>query len=202
METPPCSILTKDRTTDMEDPEVRSRGQHFARRNEPSRNEEDIKVGNMKIKTTTVGGILLVEYMKKKKTSYDMKTTPTKRKRKKSPRRALKTTPYVENNRKIWEYLEKKKPRITSETMTNSIGDEEDIIIEDYKTSEENLQSVKVQEHVSSIKQIPELEKGDGCVIGSGRCATHNMKTVRVVNNVKQSVRMGHSSGGCVRQQF
>ena len=61
----------------------------------------------------------MVEYMKKKKTSYDMKTTPTKRKRKKSPRRALKTMPSVDNNRK---YLEKKKPQITSEIMTNSIA--------------------------------------------------------------------------------
>ena len=115
-----------------------------------------------------------------------MKTTPTKRKRKKSPRRALKTTPSEDNNRKIWKYLEKKKPRITSETMTNSIGDEEDIIIEDNKTSEDNLQSVNVQEQVSSIKLSPELEKGDDCGIGSGRCATHNMKTVCVVKNVMQ----------------
>ena len=96
METPPCSILTKDRTTDMEDPEVRSCRQHSSRRDEPKINEEDINAGNIKIKTTTVGGIPFVEYMKKKKTSNNMKTTPTKRKRKKSPRRALKTMPSVQ----------------------------------------------------------------------------------------------------------
>ena len=31
-----------------------------------------------------------------------------------------------------------------------------------------------------------ELERGNECVIGSGRCATHNVRTVRVMKNMKQ----------------
>ena len=76
----------------MEDPEVRSRGQHSSTRDEPSKREEDIKTGDTRIRTITVGGIPLFEYMKKKKTMDNKKTTPLKRKKDKSPRKAPKTT--------------------------------------------------------------------------------------------------------------
>ena len=36
------------------------------------------------------------------------------------------------------------------------------------------------------ILRFTELERGDECVIGSGRCATHNVKIVRVMKDVRQ----------------
>ena len=37
------------------------------------------------------------------------------------------------------------------------------------------------------ILRFQELAESDDCVIGSGRCATHNLKIVRVVKNVRVS---------------
>ena len=39
------------------------------------------------------------------------------------------------------------------------------------------------------IQRFQELSDGDECVIGSGRCATHNEKVVRKVMNVRKSVQ-------------
>ena len=37
------------------------------------------------------------------------------------------------------------------------------------------------------ILRFQELAEGDDCVIGSGRCATHNLKIVRVIKNIRVS---------------
>ena len=93
----------------------------------------------------------------KKKTTDGLKTKPTKRKRKKSPRRSVKAMPSVDNNKKIWEYMGKKKARMTgiegnSETKDNTIIEEGNISIEDNKISEDNPLSTNLQEQSSSVK--------------------------------------------------
>ena len=39
------------------------------------------------------------------------------------------------------------------------------------------------------IQRFQELSDGDECVIGSGRCATHNVRVIRNVMNVRKSVQ-------------
>ena len=46
------------------------------------------------------------------------------------------------------------------------------------------------------ILKFQELSQGNDCVIGSGRCATHNVKIVRVVKKVRKSET---AEGGGVR---
>ena len=47
-------------------------------------------------------------------------------------------------------------------------------------------ETVKKNRVSDKILKFMELERGNECVIGSGRCATHNVRTVRVMKNVKQ----------------
>ena len=110
-ETQLCSILSEDRTTpyNMVDPEVRSRGQHSSVRDEQNATEENITAEKTRVRTITVGGVPLVDYLKMKKNTVDQKTPQSRRKRKKSPGRQEKTTPSVGSMKNIYGTLKVKK---------------------------------------------------------------------------------------------
>ena len=87
----------------MVDPEVRSRGQHSSVRDEQNATEENITAEKTRVRTITVGGVPLVDYLKMKKNTVDQKTPQSRRKRKKSPGRQEKTTPSVGSMKNIWD---------------------------------------------------------------------------------------------------
>ena len=64
------------------------------------------------------------------------------------------------------------------------------------KTTPKNSMNVRKSSINEKILKFQELSQGHDCVIGSGRCATHNVKMVRVVKNVRKSES---TDGGGVR---
>ena len=216
LETQPCSTLTKDRTTpyDMVDPEVRSRGQHSVVGDEQNDPEGNITVGKTRMRTITVGGVPLTEYMKLKKRTVGQKTPQSGKKRKKSPGKEKKTTPSVVNMRKIWEYMKDKKTKMDDECedkgddiLSNEDNQHREDNLLDTRSQSDNDDNVEVKtiprmrmkttfgEAFDSNKKISvsdriqrfsELERGNDCVIGSGRCATHNVRIVRILKDVRQ----------------
>ena len=56
-----------------------------------------------------------------------------------------------------------------------------------FKTTPAANMNVKISSISDKILKFQELSQGDECVIGSGRCATHNVKIVRVVKSVRKS---------------
>ena len=216
LETQPCSTLTKDRTTpyDMVDPEVRSRGQHSVVCDEQNDPEENITAGKTRMRTITVGGVPLTEYMKLKKRTVGQKTPQSGKKRKKSPGKEKKTTPSVVNMRKIWEYMKDKKTKIDDELEDKGMITDDILSSEDNRLTEDNLLDTRSQSDSVKVKTMPrvrmkktfgeaydnskkisvsdrilrfsELERGNDCVIGSGRCATHNVRIVRIMKDVRQ----------------
>ena len=159
-ETQPCSILIEDRTTldNMVDPEVRSRRQHSLVRDEENDAEESITAEKTRVRTITVGGVPLVDYLKMKKNSVDQKTTKIKRKRKKSPRRQEKTTPSVGSMKKIWEYMKNKKTKIDIDIEDNDRKIDDITRSEDNNRNVDNLLDSKSQENSMSGQTIPRVE--------------------------------------------
>ena len=133
---------------------------------------------------------------------------------------SLAITPSVQGNKKIWEFMKKKKARIdlvqpeqpenpVSMTYCKEDNPSEDnrnednkqqlpelhVVKNDMKTTKKtyntfNMLHMTRKTSVSDrTLRFQELTDGDECVIGSGRCATHNEKVVRKVMNVRKSVQ-------------
>ena len=162
----------------------------------------------------TVNGVKLM-VLQKMKNSTKMKTTQNV---KKTPQRRMKktVTPTPSNN-KILKYLVKKKAENTSlnstcEKKTPLVEDNSDNTPgvsdnntpavyndnddrqknntlkndnQDKKTTFVVKKTVRVKE---SVKMFQELATGKECVLGSGRCSTHNVKLLRSVCQKRMSV--------------
>ena len=132
------------------------------------------------------------------------------------------STPSVDNNKKIWEFMVKKKARI--EDNKDSMGDDdmvEGVNREDNAVklpSETTATSRRMNEcdvsrpsmnvkktfgttlvmkknNISDrILKFQELVNGDECVVRSVFCVTHNLKTIREIVSVR--TRMIEFGGG------
>ena len=165
--------------------------------------------------TITINGIPLKDVRMKGRQPRVNKTTPSKRKLETTKKNVKTTTPSVEDNRKIWEYMVRKKAKKednnegTSEDNAVQRVSREDIEVklpsrttttsrsmdecEDTKLSMNVKKTfgttvVKGKNKVSAkILKFQELVNGEDCVVRSGYCVTHNLKTVREIVSVRTS---------------
>ena len=172
------------------------------------------------MRTITVNGVPLNAVLKLKRQEGKTRTPPTKRKYQKKTNINQSTTPSVQGNKKIWEYMSKKKARTElvqpeqpenpgSTTGCNEDNRPEDNLEEVRNQNLPELPVVKTNENITKktfntfnriqmtrktsvsdrIQRFQELSDGDECVIGSGRCATHNVRVTRNVMKVRKSVQ-------------
>ena len=164
----------------------------------------------------TINGIPLKDVKKKGRQPRASKTTPSKRKLETTKKNVKTTTPSVEDNRKIWEYMVRKKAK----TEDNKDGTSEDNVVQKITSEdlelkhpsrtttirksmddcEETKQRMNVKTTFGSsnsgrrnnkvgakILKFQELVDGDDCVVRSGYCVTHNLKTIREIVSVRTS---------------
>ena len=171
----------------------------------------------------TVNGVPLGEAIKQRRQEKKEKNPQVKRKyqkpekkpEKKPTKNSKKTTPSLDNNRRIWEYMPKKKAKVDNmednphkeDDQMSTTREEESkcenkqilnvskpgVCNREVKTTDKmkmtfsSLQNTRKSNISEKIMRFQELVEGDDCVIGSGRCATHNLKIVRVIKKIRVS---------------
>ena len=127
-----------------------------------------------KTETTTPAGNKIVKYLVKKK-AEDMNLD--------SPR-AEKTT-LMEDNKKNTAGNMDNTPVVSSERM---LGNSFMKVKENYNIKKTTFVSKNTMNTASeTIRMFQELEKGKECLLGSGRCSTHNVKLVRKISKRRVS---------------
>ena len=172
--------------------------------------------------TITVNGVPLMDVQMRRRLARVSKATPNKRKLETVKKNRKTTTPSVANNKKIWEYMIEKKARI--EDNKDRVDDDDQVPASSGEDNVVNKPSVttaptktknecddsrpsmkktfgttvKKNNNVSDrIHKFQDLVNGDECVVRSGFCVTHNLKTIReIVCGLVALTRMIELGGG------
>ena len=126
---------------------------------------------SQKTETTTPSDNKIVKYLVKKKTE-DMD----------SPR-ALKTT-QKEDNKENTAGSSDNTPVVSSEALLRNSSIE---LEETYRRKTTFMKKHTMNTAKQTIKMFQELERGEECLLGSGRCSTHNVKLARKVSRKRVS---------------
>ena len=126
---------------------------------------------SQKTETTTPSDNKIVKYLVKKKTE-DMD----------SPR-ALKTT-QKEDNKENTAGSSDNTPVVSSEALLRNSSIE---LEETYRRKTTFMKKHTMNTTKQTIKMFQELERGEECLLGSGRCSTHNVKLARKVSRKRVS---------------
>ena len=163
--------------------------------------------------TITVNGVPLMDVQMRRRLARVSKATPNKRKLETVKKNRKTTTPSVANNKKIWEYMIEKKARI--EDNKDRVDDDDQVPASSGEDNVVNKPSgttaptktknecddskpgmkktfgttvIKKRNNVSDrILKFQDLVNGDDCVVRSGFCVTHNLKTIREIVSVRTS---------------
>ena len=171
----------------------------------------------------TVRGVSLEKIMMKKKVKEDKKTPSRGKKTLTDQKMVTPTTPSIN---KITNYLSKKKTGSgdtgtgvvmedkktveTAQKITRSVEDKKtpDTIVKKalkkFETKETKLTFITPSKKTHVMKKIDNFQKlarGEECVLGSGRCGSHNCKLVRSVALKKMSVVNKDGSLGWTRRE-
>ena len=132
---------------------------------------DEIRTMNNKKRSITVNGIDLMEIMRRKKLEGTKKTDKgTKKTDKQKNTNNKKTIQEETPTGQIQKYLiSEKKKKENNEKLT-------------FETAEK----LSVKENIKRFQRMSESREG-ACVMGSGRCATHNVKLVREISTKKSS---------------
>ena len=170
-----------------------------------------------------MNGVPLMDVQMRRRVARVSKTTPNKRKFETVKKNRKTTTPSVANNKKIWEYMIEKKVRI--EDNKDRVDDDDQVPATSGEDNVVNKPSVttaptktkhecddsrpsmkktfgttliKWKNNVSDrILKFQDLVNGDECVVRSGFCVTHNLKTIReIVCGLVALTRMIELGGG------
>ena len=160
--------------------------------------------------TITVNGVDLMTLQKMKNNSIKKTTPKIKKITRKKSQKTETTTP---SNNKIVKYLVKKKtedmdsPRALKTTQNednkeNTAGSSDNTPVVSSESSFRNssielgetnrrkttfMKKNTMNTARETIKMFQELERGEECLLGSGRCSTHNVKLARKVSKKRVS---------------
>ena len=127
--------------------------------------------------------------MKKRKS--EPKPTSAAKKKKQNNKDNKNTLP-PNNQNKIWQYLRDNKKEETNIDNNIEITTKQDKLTQNNKNQNNEKPTFKVMVKPAvgdNIRKFQELSnKNNQCVIGSGRCGSHNVKLVREVKQKKMSV--------------